>query len=304
MSTQIRVVARPTAEDIFANTADKQLWPQTSLKDIMNYYIAVARYILPHIRDKVQSLRRDVQHEGAANEVITIPNAPWGEWVETVKIYASNVKEINDHLLCNNIETLLYLNTIGAIELHPWLSRYYIIDKPDSLVIDIAPTKTNRFEDVVTVATTVKEIVDSTGAKCYVKTSGAGGLHIYVPVNGQYEYDKVRKVAQVIAERTHERLPGITTIEKKSAVRPKDRIYIDYSHNKRGSTLPAVYSVRAGIEPYISMPLRWEEVSAGLQQEQFTIGNALQRIEAIGTDIFYPVLTDRTELNKVLNILN
>jgi bifunctional non-homologous end joining protein LigD len=305
MSTHIKAVARPTAEDIFANTSDKQLWPGVTMKDVMNYYISVAKYIIPHLRDKVQNLQRNATaHEGQPVEAINPDHAPWADWIETVKIYSPDAKDIPDYILPNNIEALLYLNTIGTIEMHPWLSRYYIVDRPDSMVFDLVSSEKNSIEEVVTVANTLNAVLDSTGTKSYVKTSGAAGLHVYVPVNGQYEYDKVRRVAQVIAERVVDQLPALATSERKASIRSKEKVYIDYTHNKRGATLPAVYSVRVAQEPYVSMPLRWEEVNPGLHPEFFTIHNALIRMEIMGNDLFYPVLTDRTELNKVLNILN
>jgi bifunctional non-homologous end joining protein LigD len=303
MSTRLKAVARPTAEDIFANAADKQLWQDVTLKDIMNYYVSVAKYIIPHLRDKVQSLTRDAFSKNARlTETINPNEAPWEEWVETVKIYSARVDEIKDYVICNNIESLLYLNTIGAIETRPWLSRYYIIDRPDSLVLNLEVDQ-NTFDDVIEVASVLKQIIDSTGAKSYVKTSGSG-LHVFIPVGGQYEYDKVRKAAQVIAERTIERIPQLATTEKKVALRPKDKIFIDYMQNKRGSTLTSVYSIIPVKEPYVSMPLQWEEIKPGLHPAQFTIHNALKKIEENGGDIFHPVVRDRTDVNKVLNILN
>jgi bifunctional non-homologous end joining protein LigD len=305
MSTQVKAVVRPTAEDIFANAEDKQLWSNVTLKDIMNYYISVAKYIIPHLRDKVQSLRRDTfSKDGGPIETIVPDRGPWPEWVETAKVYSAHVKEIKDYIICNNVETLLYLNTIGSIETNPWLSKYYVIEKPDSLVIDLDPSEQNTFENVIEVANVVKGILDSAGVKSYPKTSGSSGIHIYVPVGGLYEYEKVRRVAQVIAEKTVSMIPGLTTIERKLAVREKNKIYVDYMQNKRGSTLAAVYGVRPRKEPYVSMPLHWEEVKPGLHPSQFSIYNALQKIESNGGDIFYPVLSDRTDLNKVLNILN
>lgn len=304
MSVDLRAVAKPTAEDIFASAEEKQLWQNVTRKDIMNYYISVAKYILPHITEKVQSLRRDdfVKDDGPL-ETITNMRGPWEQWVRTENIYLASSDETKPYIICNDVETLLYLNTIGCIEINPWLSKYYIIDKPDYMVIDLDPSEDNTFEDVIQAALVVKSILDKANVKGYIKTSGSTGLHIYIGVGGQYDYSEVRKVAQRIAELTVQALPKITTTERRLAVRGKDKIYVDFMQNKRGATLASVYSVRPRKEPYVSMPLEWDEVKAGLYPSHFTIHNALKRIEKVG-DIFNPVLTDRTDIRKMLNNLS
>jgi bifunctional non-homologous end joining protein LigD len=303
MNEVVIKVGMPSVSDILNSVQDKQYWNDVAMKDVMQYYLSIEKYILPHLKDKVQSLRRDeFAKDNGPLETITNMRGPWEPWIKTEMIYSASSDETKPYIICNDVETLLYLNTIGCIELNPWLSKYYLIERPDSLVIDLDPSADNSFDDVIETALVVKSIFDKANVKSYVKTTGSTGLHIYVGVGAQYEYTEVRKVAQKIAELTIEALPSKTTIERKLASRPKDKIYVDFMQNKRGATLASVYGIRPRKAPYVSMPLHWSEVKPGLHPSQFSIYNALERIQKHG-DIFYPVLTDRTDLKLLLRKL-
>jgi bifunctional non-homologous end joining protein LigD len=305
MNTKLRAVTTPTAEDIFANTSDRVVWQNVSLKDVMNYYMSVAKYILPHLRDKVQSLKRDATpKDGRPVESIFPDRSPWAEWVETVRLYTLPANKLESYIVGNNIETILYLNTIGAIEIHSWLSKSYILERPDSLVIELVAGEQNTFDDVIEVANLIKLMLNTAESTCYIKTAGVSGFHIYVPINARYDYEKVRKVAGLITEKTVDKLPNLATAERKPSLRSKSKVYVDYLQNKKGAALAAAYSIKTGNEPYVSMPLRWDEVKPGLHPSQFTIHNALKKIEGNGGDIFYPVLTDINDLNKIIYVLD
>jgi bifunctional non-homologous end joining protein LigD len=301
MSLVIIEEGKPSVEDITNSTDERQLWQNVSTRDIMHYYASVGKFILPHIKDRVQSLRRDeFAKDGGPLETITNMRGPWTNWVQTQPIYSASSDETKPYIIANDVETILYLNTIGAIELNPWLSQFQSIEKPNALVIDLDPGSENTFDDVIECALVVKSILDMAGVKSYVKTSGGTGLHIYVGTNGLYEYAEVRNVAQKIAEKVIDKIPGITTIERKLSLRPRNKIYVDFMQNKRGATLAAIYGVRPRKEPFVSMPMYWDEVKKGLHPSQFTIHNALKRVNAVG-DIFYPVLSDKTDLKTLLS---
>jgi len=123
-------------------------------------------------------------------------------------------------------------------------------------------------------------------------------LHIYVPTGAKYSYDECRMFAELIAHLTVEQSPEIATIER-ALSRRNDKMYIDYLQNKRGQTLASVYSVRPRPGATVSMPLEWKEVKRGLHPSQFTIKNAVQRIEKKG-DLFKDVLGKGIDLQKCL----
>jgi bifunctional non-homologous end joining protein LigD len=167
--------------------------------------------------------------------------------------------------------------------------------------LDIDPSENNSFDQVIDSALVIKEILDKAGALSYCKTSGATGIHIYVPLHAMYTYDQSRAFAEIVARLAQLQLPKTTTLERSLNKRNK-KIYIDYLQNRRGQTLASVYSVRPIEGATVSTPLKWKEVKHGLHPTQFTIININKRLDRNG-DIFNDVLTKSTDLKKCLKNL-
>jgi len=196
---------------------------------------------------------------------------------------------------------LLYVANLGCIEINPWNSTTKKIGNPTWMVIDIDPSDKNKFTEVVDTALAVRKVLDNGGVSSYCKTSGASGLHVYVPLKNKYEYETVREFAHIIASLVQEQLPGITTLERSLSKRgPK--IYIDYLQNSAGQTLASVYSVRPVPGASVSTPLEWKELNHQLSPKQFTIENIFQRIKKKG-DLFLPVLNESNSIDKALKAL-
>jgi len=189
---------------------------------------------------------------------------------------------------------------LGCIEINPWNSTIDNIENPDWLVIDIDPAN-DKFVDVIKTALTVKEVMDDLDSDCYCKTSGATGLHVYIPLGGQYNYDQVKILAELLAIKIHQILPEITSLER-SIKKRNHKIYVDYLQNRRGQTLAAPYSVRPVPGATVSTPLQWNEVNAKLHPSQFTIKNVLQRFEKKG-DLWSPVLGKGVNIKNILKKL-
>ena len=282
---------------------DKVYWPGEGITKgaLVDYYNSISKYLLPYLKGRPQSLRRNPSgiknkgffHKDAGN------NVP--EWVDTIRIRSDSANRDINYILCNNKATLLYLNNLGCIELNPWNSTVAKPDHPDYMVIDLDPSDKNTFDQVIESARAVKDVLDQAGAPAFCKTSGATGLHIYVPLKAQYTYDDIRDFAGIIARLTEERLPGTTTTERPLNKR-KGRIYLDYLQNKKGQTLASVYSVRPKPGATVSAPLLWNEVKPGLLPSQFTIHNMVQRLEKTG-DLFRGVLKEKINLKECLKNL-
>lgn len=283
---------------------DKIYWPGAGYTkgDMIDYYSKVYRYINKYLKYRPESLRRNpngISDEGFFHKDAG-DAAP--EWADTYKMWSESAnKEIN-YIVCNNKATLLYLANLGCIELNPWNSRTGSVDHPDYLVIDIDPSEKNSFDQVVDTALMVKEIMDKGGCKCYCKTSGATGLHVYVPLGAKYDYTQARDFAHTIAMLSHEQLPDFTSLERSLSKRGKDKIYIDYLQNRPGQTLACAYSLRPKAGAPVSTPLDWKEVKHGLTPTDFNMNNILKRLEKKG-DIFSPVLGKGIDMIKVLNKL-
>lgn len=284
---------------------DKVFWPKEGFTkgDVIDYYNGVYRYIIKYLKDRPQSLYRTPNgikgqgffHKDAgdhAPEWMTV----WDNWSESAN------KEIN-YLVCNDKPSLLYLANLGCIEINPWNSRISKPDNPDYLVLDLDPADKNTFEQVIETALVIKEILDKAKVPSYCKTSGATGLHIYVPLAAKYDYEQAKSFAHLVATMAHEQLPKFTSLERNLAKRGKANIYIDYLQNRRGQTLSSVYSLRPKPGAPVSTPLDWKEVKTGLKPTDFHIKNIMKRLEKKG-DLFAPVLKKGIDMGKALKLLD
>lgn len=282
---------------------EKIYWPEDKLTkgDMIEYYDAVADYILPYLKDRPLSLKRNpngILDDGFFQKV-SGEQAP--EWVSRIDIHSESNDKTIHYIMCNDKASLLYIANLGCIEMNPWNSASKKTDRPTYMVIDIDPSPKNSFEEVIETALVVKSILDKAGADSYCKTSGATGLHIYVPLAAKYSYEQTKDFAHLVANLTVEQLSNICTIERSLSKR-NDRIYVDYLQNRTGQTLASAYSVRPKPGAPVSAPLLWNEVKKGLSPSQFTIRNMLKRIQKKG-DLFAPVLQEGIDLRKCLQKL-
>lgn len=274
---------------------------QITKGDIVNYYNEVADYILPYLKNRPQSMNRfpnGINGPSFYQKDVDVDKIP--SWLKTEKIFSESNDAYIDYLICNDKATLLYMANLGCIEINPWNSTLKKIENPDWIVMDIDPEK-DEFGQVVKVALTVKEVMDELGADCYCKTSGASGLHVYIPLGAKYNYDTVKIFAELIAGEVHARVPEITSLERTIKKRG-GKIYVDFLQNRKGQTLAAPYSVRPKPGATVSTPLEWNEVNENLSPSQFTIENTMQRLLEKG-DLWKPVLGKGADIKKILKLL-
>jgi len=287
----------------FTNT-DKIFWPDEGYTkgDVIDYYNRMYKYIIPYLKGRPESLKRNPNgitgqafyHKDAGE------HAP--DWVETFKVWSESTEKEIDYIVCNDKPTLLYLANLGCIEMNPWNSRITKPDHPDYCILDLDPSDNNTFDQVVETALAVKEVLDKAGVASYCKTSGATGLHVYIPLGAKYDYEQCRQFAQIVAQMTNDLVPDFTTLERALSKRRKDQLYIDYLQNKKGQTLAAAYSIRPKPGATVSTPLDWKEVKIGLDPHQFHINNIQQRVEKKG-DLWAPVLKKGIDMMKALKKL-
>lgn len=275
---------------------DKIYWPKERITkgELIDYYVSMAKYILPHLKDKPESLKRFP--EGVRGEKFfqkNITDAP--AWLKTVRIEHKE-KTIN-YLLIQDLDSLIYTVNLGCIELNPWLSTYKHQDYPEFLVLDLDPENIS-FDKVVETALVIHEVLEEVGIKGYCKTSGATGMHICIPLRHAYDYDQVRQLAELLAILAHERAPGFTSLVRSPKGRQK-KVYIDFLQNSKGQTITAPYSARPFPGASVSTPLEWKEVKVGIHPSDFTIFNTLKRVEKKG-DLYKPLLSEKTPLGVAL----
>jgi bifunctional non-homologous end joining protein LigD len=282
---------------------DKIYWPDEGITkgEVIEYYNSIHKYILPYLKDRPQSLKRNPN--GIADKGFFHKDAGDAapEWVDSIELYSESADKEIDYILCNNKATLLYLNNLGCIEINPWNSRVKSLDNPDYLIMDIDPSEKSTFDEVIDAALVIKDILTKAGAASFCKTSGASGLHVYVPLGAKYDYEQARSFAEIVATLTMEQLPDTTTMER-SLNKRKNKIYLDYLQNKRGQTLASVYSLRPVPGATISTPLDWKEVKRGLSPAQFTMKTLPKRLDKKG-DLFKGVLMKGIDMAKCLKKL-
>jgi len=298
--TQVRKV---NGHELKFTNLSKLYWPKEKIskRDMINYYYQVAPYILPYLKDRPQSMLR--HPDGISKFSFFYKNikgkAP--DWVETFEYHAGDGED-KEYLVAKDDASLLYMASLGCIEMNPWHSRVQKEDFPDWCILDLDPGSKSNFNQVIETALVCKDILDGLGADCYVKTSGSTGMHIYIPFGAKYSYDQSKEFARVIARLTQEQLPDSTSVERTVKDR-RGKLYIDFLQNRPQATVSAPYSLRPKPGATVSMPLHWEEVKKGLKMSDFTIHNALDRIKSEG-DIFKPVLGKGINLKKIVSQFN
>jgi bifunctional non-homologous end joining protein LigD len=282
---------------------NKIYWPDVKITkgQLLKYYEKMAPIILPYLKDRPLSLNR--MPNGIDAKVFFHKDA--GEhvpaYIITQKVESESSDKTIDYIVCNNAATLLYVANLGSIEMNPWNSTRKKPDHPSYLVIDIDPSDGNSFSQVVDTAQAATQVLGKAGASYCVKTSGATGLHIYIPLGAKYEYEPVKDFAHIIARLTHELVPEYTTLERMLKKRGK-RIYIDYLQNSKGQTLASAYSVRPVPGAQVSAPITGKELNHKLIPQQFTIFNMEKRVNKLG-DLFYMVLGKGNNIRTCLRNL-
>jgi bifunctional non-homologous end joining protein LigD len=281
----------------------KIYWPKDKITkgDLLNYYEKMAPVILPYLKNRPLSLKRNPN--GIADKGFYQKDA--GEnfpaWIKTAPFLSESTGKTVDYTICNDKATLLYLANLGCIEMNPWNSTVKSPDKPSYLIIDIDPAAKNNFDQVIETAQVTGQVLEKAGATFYCKTSGATGLHIYVPLQAKYTYEQARSFGQIIATLVQEQLPAFTSLERSLSKRG-NKIYVDYLQNSRGQTIASAYSVRPVNGAQVSTPLRWKEVKKGLHPSQFTIFNTEKRVKELG-DIFYMAIQKGVNIKTCLKNL-
>lgn len=281
------------------NNLSKIYWPEDSYtkRDMFNYYYQVADYILPYLKDLPLSLNRFPGgiHGPSFYQKDVKGKAP--DWARTFP-YTTSDGEDKEFLVGGDEATLLYMASLGCIEMNPWFSRIQDPDNPDYCVIDLDPDK-NTFNQVIEAAQEIKKILDAIEIPGFVKTSGSTGIHIYIPLGAKYSYDQSQMFAKLIVSIVHEQLPEFTSMERQIKNR-NGKMYLDFLQNRPGATIASPYSLRPKPGATVSMPLHWDEVKKGLAMKDFTIKNSIERIKSEG-DLFKGTLQKGIDIAKALD---
>jgi bifunctional non-homologous end joining protein LigD len=284
------------------NHLNKIYWPKQKYtkRDLLDYYDRVAAYILPYLKDRPLSLNRHPNGIEGPSFYQKDTGGKLPDWLTTFTNKNESTGGTIEWLVCTGEASLLYAASLGCIEMNPWHSRTRAPDNPDWCVIDLDPDG-NPFAQVIQVALVIKKILDMIKVPACCKTSGATGMHIYIPLGAKYDYEQSRLLARLIVELAHTdaTIASFTSLERTPAKRKK-KIYLDFLQNRSIQTLAAPYSVRPRPGATVSTPLHWEELKKGLTPADFTMINIHERLRKEG-DIFKPVLGKGIRLEQTID---
>ncbi len=260
---------------------DKIYWPKEGYTkaDLIEYYRQVATALLPHLKDRPEVLHR--YPDGINGEDFYQKNTQGlPEWIETKIYYSKHAKREVCYLLCQNLETLLFIANLGCIEMNPWLSQIHSPENPEFCVLDLDPVSTS-FMEVIQVAKEIGRILEKLEITGFCKTSGKRGIHIYIPLQPYYSFEQSTQFAEIIAILVQLQLPKIVSLERRPAKR-HGKVYVDFLQNRPHQTIASPYSVRPVPGATVSTPIKWSELTKRLDPHKFTIKNTYKRLEKLG----------------------
>ena len=268
---------------------DKTFFPEDRLTkgDLVQYYASMAPVLLPHLVDRALSMSRypDGIDGPSFYEKQCPSHAP--DWVVRAPIHSAHRDAPIEFCTAADGESLIWLANLGCIEVHPWLSRVAHPDRPDFAVFDLDPQEGCGWDQVTYVAGLVNVLLERLGLAGYPKTSGASGLHIYVPLDAVHPYRQVRRFVEALGRMIVEADPDAATMEW-DIPRRGPRVFIDHNQNVAGKTIASVYSVRPFDGARVSTPFLWSELG-DVTPGFCDIATIWSRLRQFG-DLFSPVL--------------
>jgi bifunctional non-homologous end joining protein LigD len=294
---------KTAGHELTFNHLSKVFWPKEKYtkRDLLNYYSQIAPTILPYLKDRPQSLNRHPNGITGPSFYQKNVSGKVPDWIETFPYHSAEDPEEKEFLVCKDEASLLYMISLGCIEVNPWSSRVSAPDNPDWCIIDLDPDKKTPFDKVIEAAQVTRQVLEAAGVQSWCKTSGSTGLHVYFPLGAKYSYEHSKEFARLVVQLVNAQIPDFTTVERTVSAR-KGRMYLDFLQNRPQATIAAPYSVRPKPGATVSAPLHWEEVIKGLTMQEFTIKTMFDRIRSEG-DLFKPVLGKGIDMEKALSKL-
>ncbi len=272
-------------------------------RNLLAYYYRVADFILPFLRERPLVLRR--YPDGIKGQAFFQKDLREGvpEWFKTVPLDSEKRGEQIHYATASDRASLLFLTGLGCIDHNPWSSRLADLEHPDYFFFDLDPSDGTDFSVVITIARALHQKLEELKLSCFLKTSGATGFHLYIPVEPVYTYEQLRTFAEIVARTVTTEHPNLVTNERSVARRPAGRVLIDVSQNALGRPLAAPYAVRAFPQAPVSAPVLPREVRTGLRPEMLNIKTILTRLNEKG-DLWADFWKRRQRLEHAIELLS
>jgi bifunctional non-homologous end joining protein LigD len=261
------LVELPGGERVKVTNLAKPFWKDLGITkgELFRYYVQASPFILPCVADRPMVMKR-------------FPNGVGGQ-----AFYQHKVAERGQtQFVGGSLKALLEMTQLAAISQDPWFSRVQSPHEPDYVALDLDPSDAATFATVLDVARWVRDELKRLKIPGFPKTSGASGLHVYIPLPPHTSYESGMLFCQIVATLVATRHPKQATVERTVSRRPKGTVYVDYLQNIEGKTLATAYSARANAFAGVSTPLTWKEIDGRVDPRDFTIRTALDRFRSVG----------------------
>jgi bifunctional non-homologous end joining protein LigD len=287
-------------------SADRVLFPGDGVTkgDLVSYYVDVAPALVPHLRNRPFTLKR--YPHGIRERPYFQKQAPQGlpAWIPTRQFRTwprEGGSRLVDFVLVNEPAAVAWMVQMNCVDMNAWYSRVDKPERPDYVVFDLDPPESrNGFTQAIQVAHLVREALEQLELRSYVKTSGADGIHVLVPITRRSTFSETYELAELVSRKLESENPGLVTTEW---LKKKRRgVLVDHRQNGHGKTIASAYSVRPKPGAPVSTPLRWEELGEKVRPRDFGMREALERVERHG-DLFEPVLKGGQGLGAALKNL-
>jgi bifunctional non-homologous end joining protein LigD len=270
---------------------DKCFYPEADVTkaQVIEYYITVAPKLLPVIKDRPLVLTRypdGIKDAKLGKTSFFEKNAPKGtpDWVETYNIYSPTSRRDVHYIVCNDVDTLIWLANMAALEIHMPFSTIYEIENPDLLFFDVDPEPPATLGQAAEVALRLKDKLVDLGLIPFIKTSGKKGLHVVISIDPDYPFEVARAFVHKIGIDLAKD-DDLVVSEFKDTKKP-GKVFVDYLQNSPMRTMVVPYSLRPTPQATVSAPLDWSEVKKGINPSDYTIFNVVKRLSDPWKDLF------------------
>ena len=255
--------AGPGKTDLPITHPDKVLDFESGMtkRDLAEYLIAVSERMLPHVADRPLSVVRCP--EGSGKPCFFQKHIGMGvpKGISNVPVPNKKNSSVEQYLTFNSVEGLIGMAQMGVLEIHPWGSKNETLEKPDRIIFDMDPDESIDWKTLAATAKEFRARLEALGLQSFLKTTGGKGLHVVAPIKPEYEWPEVKDFTHNVVLGMERKNPALYVTKMTKAIR-KNRIYLDYLRNDRGSTAIAPYSTRARSGAPVALPLDWKELNA------------------------------------------
>jgi bifunctional non-homologous end joining protein LigD len=296
------VLHLPGGQRLDVSNLRKVFWPKLKITkgELMRYYVRVAPFLLPVVKDRPLIMKRFPN--GVDGKAFYQQRAPTSVSPGVRVATLPDDKDVPSRLIGGDLITLLYMTQLAVISQDPWFSRVQSPHVADHAAIDLDPMPGVKFAWVLDVARWVRDELEKLNVKGFPKTSGASGIHIFIPLASGTPYDAGQIFCQIVATVVATKHPKVATVTRSVHARGQ-KVYVDYLQNIEGKSLACAYSARASDFAGASTPLTWKEIDEGVDPRDFTIRTLVDRLAKVG-DLWRPLLASKgVDLGKLTSLV-